>query len=96
MSYTAIAQAAQDGALRARIAACIATQGSTAEHPTQTADRLLWACAAQPGWGEAWASAQAAGNPNPGDDPAVISDPQILAAVQKILAPPPVVEGTNG
>jgi hypothetical protein len=41
--------------------------------------------AIQPGWREAWESALASGVENPGADPAVITDGQILAAVQSLL-----------
>jgi hypothetical protein len=44
---------------------------------------MLEVCAA-PGWGDAWASAVAGGVPDPGRDPAVIADGQILASVQTV------------
>jgi hypothetical protein len=39
-----------------------------------------------PGWADAWASAEAASNPDPGRDEAVITDAQILSQVQAVLA----------
>ena len=94
MSYASIAQAAVSGSLRYRIAACIAQEGGAGD-TLQTsalgcADQIMWQCCAEPGWGEAWESALVAEppNPDPGNDPAVISDSQILAAVQKHLAAP--------
>jgi hypothetical protein len=56
-----------------------------------TLNRYVWA--SSPGWGAAWDSALA-GHPDddtyePGKDPAVITDGQILAAVQ-VLAGVPV------
>jgi hypothetical protein len=43
--------------------------------------------AAQPGFGDAYAYALANGNPAPGKDDTVITDEQILSAVQSILIP---------
>lgn len=54
--------------------------------------RYLWA--ASPDWGAAWESALAAHPPEtepdyePGKDPAVITDGQILATVQTLGGPP--------
>lgn len=84
MSYTAIAQAAQDADLRQRIAACFAQETDGPEQPEALAGLHAWRIAASPGWGEAYASALAAGKDRPGSDPAVITDAQILAAVQAV------------
>ena len=56
MSYQSIAQAAQNLNLKLRIAACVATQPDVPDNwwPIPAADRLQWACAGEPGWGEAW------------------------------------------
>lgn len=86
MTYSAIAKAARDQHLRSRIAACLAQEGGLDEHPIPAADAIIWACCAQPGWGEAWAYALATEVADPGDDPAVISDGMILSAVQSIRA----------
>lgn len=90
MSLLSISQAAKSASLLDRVAACVAEQiasGSyvTDQHPVNEASRIIWLCCAEPGWGDAWASAEAAGSPDPGEDPAVITDAQILAAVQKHL-----------
>lgn len=86
MSYLSISQAATDPLLRARIAACCAQESTdTATHPLPLADAIQWRCCGEPGWGEAWESAKAAGNENIGADPAVITDAMILTAVQKHL-----------
>jgi hypothetical protein len=47
--------------------------------------------AAQPGFGDAYASALAADPPveRPGNDPGVITDGMILGAVQSLLPQPP-------
>jgi hypothetical protein len=86
MTYSAIALAAQDEHLRRRIAACIAQEDPTDDrHPIAHADALIWQACGSPGWGEAYAYALATNVENPGDDPAVISDAMILAAVQPML-----------
>ena len=85
MSYLSISQAACDSRLRDRIAACVAQETAGGEHPVVIADALMWRCAAQPGWGEAWERALNTQNPNPGADPAVISDGMILSAVQGLI-----------
>lgn len=90
MSLMSVSQAAQSASLRDRIAACVSEQiasGSyvTDQHPVNEASRIIWLCAAEPGWGPAWESAEAGSNPDPGADPAVITDAQILTAVQKHL-----------
>lgn len=88
MSYASIATAAQNPALDARIAACVAQQ-TTSGHPINlvAVDGLAWRCAAEPGWGEAVESAMVTGaDPDTwGADQGVISDAMILAAVQRHL-----------
>jgi DsbC/DsbD-like thiol-disulfide interchange protein len=82
MSYLTIAAIAEDTSMRRRIAACAAVEG--------VQDAETWAyrnslnVAAQPGWAAAWESAGAAGNLDPGSDPAVITDGMILSAVQAL------------
>lgn len=86
MALIDIALAAQDTDLRQRIAACIAGQTfGVREQPLALADLHAWRICAEPGWGEAFASALAAGKDRPGSDPAVIPDEMVLAAVQKHL-----------
>jgi hypothetical protein len=89
MSYRSIADAATDPALRARIAACIAEQGFAGDTlqtgALSTADKIQWQVCAEPGWGAAWESASITNPTSAGNDPAVISDEMILAAVQKHL-----------
>lgn len=82
MSYWDQAMMAADSDLFLRCRACAAQEGAT-DPNTWTSDNML-ALAAQPGWDAAWASAVASGTPQPGRDPAVISDPMILAAVQAL------------
>lgn len=45
-----------------------------------------YALASSPGFSDAYASALVAGVPDPGRDPSVISDAQILSAVQALAA----------
>lgn len=89
MSYNAIAAAAQDPDLKQRIAACLAQESDGVEQPTALADLHMWRLCASPGWGEAYDYARATrllSNPVPvGADPAVITDEQILSAVQAVL-----------
>ena len=75
-------------------------------HPTAWADQNQWQIAAAPGFAEAYQYALDTGVENPGNDPAVITDAQILAAVQapsrrgsrSVTSPPllAVVEGDAG
>lgn len=89
MAFSDIAAAAQDSDLKQRVAACIAGQTTGPDQPQALAGLHMWRICAEPGWGEAYASAVAAGKDRPGLDPAVITDAMILAACQKHLAPPP-------
>lgn len=96
MSYLGISQAAVSPALRNRVAACVAQEYTGPDHPLMVTDRIQWQCAAEPGWGEAWASALTAqedlpyeDRTDPGLDPAVIPDAWILTAVQKHLGAAP-------
>jgi hypothetical protein len=95
MSFTSIAQMAGDAFLRERITACAAVEGE--RDPAAWAATNSWAVAAQPGWAAKWDSAVAAGNVNPGRDPAVITDADITAGVQAVqasLVPP--TQGARG
>lgn len=85
MSYWDISSMALDNDLTQREAACAAQEIDTPNPTTWALDNGL-KLAASPGWAEAWASALAAGTPDPGRDPAVITDGEILSAVQA-LAP---------
>jgi hypothetical protein len=75
-----------DGDFRQRIAACAATQPIGDLHPTAWADAQQWAIAAAPGFADAYAYACETGVERPGRDAAVITDEQLLAAVQHRLA----------
>lgn len=73
-----------EGAVAHRIMAAIATEDPAA-HASMWADAHMWRLAASPGWASAWASAEAGDIPDPGRDEGVITDGQILAAVQAVL-----------
>ena len=85
MAYFDVAQLSGDGDFIDRVTAAYATDHpDTAQDAPAWADTHRWNVAGQPGFGDAYASAIAGGVPNPGRDPAVISDAQILSAVQSI------------
>lgn len=69
-----------------RVAACYATETRSPD-PETWANMHMWQIAAAPGFGDAYSYAfnSEPPNPAPGKDPAVITDGQILAAVQYIM-----------
>lgn len=68
--------------------ACAAQEGSP--HPEYTmSNDLRWPVSSQTDIEAAYEYALNADNPDPGGDPTVITDQQILSAVQHILNPPP-------
>jgi hypothetical protein len=96
MAYSDIALLADDRDFRGRIAAAASSEDDHLPmHPLTFADTYQWQIAGAPGFGDAYASAVAGDVERPGNDPAVISDAQILAVVQPLLAalpssgPPP-------
>lgn len=86
MSYATINECANDQALQGRVTAACAQEGAPA--PQSTMYAIIWAVAAAGDIEAAYASALAAGNPNPGGDETVITDPMILSAVQAHLPAP--------
>lgn len=82
MSYANIVSAARSQSLIDRVTACAAQQHLGM--PERWAKDNAWQVAAQPGWGDAWASAVASGIEDPGADEGVITDPMILSAVQTL------------
>ena len=83
-AYADIADVSDSPTLQRRVAACAAQQEAPGD-PWAWAWEYRYTWAAAPGWGAAWASAEAGGNPDPGADPAVITDAMILAQVQDML-----------
>jgi hypothetical protein len=90
MTYWDTAQLSDDPDFRQRCTAALATE----QHPTpeQQAYAWRWQYAGQPGFGDAYAYAVETGVPNPGRDPSVITDEQILSATQALMAPPPEID----
>lgn len=84
MSFDSVADVADSASLARRITACAAQEGEQAPETWTYTNR--WGYAAAPGWGDAFASAQAGGNPDPGADEAVITDGMILTQVQAMRA----------
>lgn len=85
MAYSDIAQLSADNDFILRTRACAATEGEP--DPVQWSNDHQWAMAATPTFGDKYASALAAGVERPGNDPAVISDGDILSAVQSLAVP---------
>lgn len=85
MSYYDQALLSQDWDFVQRIAAAAAVEVALGDVQSLTwANEHAWELASAPGFADAYSSALAADVPNPGRDPAVISDPQILSAIQAL------------
>jgi hypothetical protein len=87
MAYWDVASLAADQDYAQRCMAAYATEvlgDSAAVEPPIWWSSNCWNMAAAPGFGDAYASALASNNPNPGRDPSVIPDSSILAAVQAL------------
>jgi len=82
MAYYDLAQLTQDTDFDLRITSCAATEGY--ENAANWTAQHKWEVCAAPGFADAYASALVNGVENPGRDPAVISDGQILSAVTAI------------
>ena len=85
MSYASQAQLSNDSDFLSRTAAAAAVEVPKTHQPTQWAADHIWWMAAAPGFAAAYESALAADVDRPGLDPSVISDAQILSAVQALL-----------
>ena len=94
MSYFDQSQLAFDGDFQLRTAACVSNENAEVD-PGGWAAENRWQMAAAPGFADAYSSALASGVPDPGRDPSVISDAQILSAVQALLGGIPTTEGTH-
>lgn len=86
MGYYEQSLLAQDPDFYNRLAACASTELEGADQGTVWAAEHQWDIAAAPGFADAYSSALAGNVEHPGRDPAVISDAQILSAVQAELA----------
>lgn len=92
MSFNTLAVQATDQGLRVRVAACLQQEARTGPHAgdatsqliiglgTQVLDQFVWTVS--DATEAAYASALAGGVPNPGSDESVITDGDIVAAVQ--------------
>jgi len=83
MSYFSGWALSNDQDFMNRVGFCAETEGFGFEWGIE--NRM--AVAAAPGFSDAYESAVVSGVPNPGRDPAVISDAQILSAVQALNTP---------
>lgn len=82
MAYWDLNLLAQDADFYQRTVACAASE--QIPEPDFWAQTHRWQVCAAPGFSDAYASAIAGGVTDPGRDPAVISDAQILAQVQAL------------
>ena len=76
----------------ARCGSCAAVEIPVFVDPKAWTETYIWRLAAAPGFADAYTYAMDNDNPNPGADPAVITDAMILGAVQELYAdlnPPP-------
>jgi hypothetical protein len=85
MSYSSQAQLAYDNDFRNRVAAAASIEVDKTHQPLQWAEDHAWWMSASPGFAEAYESALAGSVERPGNDPSVISDAQILSAIQALI-----------
>jgi len=79
MSYATISQCVHDGEFTNRVTACFSQEGGDANAAPSA---LYWSVAGAADVEQAYASALAGNNPNPGGDESVITDQMILSHVQ--------------
>lgn len=84
MAYYDVFLLHQDADFQGRVASCYAIE-SGEENPNVWTQEHIWQMAAQPEFGDAYGYALNTGKENPGADPAVITDGQILSAVQSLM-----------
>ena len=95
MSYLTQDEIANNSSMKARVAQAAAQEKISTDPDRWTYEnRRIWASA--PGWDAAWESFKVANPPvegepvpDPGADPGVITDLQILSQVQAMVPPPP-------
>ena len=85
MSYTSINRCANDSSFTGRVTAACAAEGRNP--PEEAMLSVRWPVASASDVEAAYESALAAGNEDPGGDPAVVTDGMILSAVQANLPP---------
>jgi hypothetical protein len=87
MAYWDVAQLAADQDFAQRCMAAYASEHSdSSTDPPTWWSRNAWGMAAAPGFGDKYASAVAGGVEHPGRDQSVISDADILSALQALPA----------
>jgi hypothetical protein len=84
MAYSDVALLSMDNDFIMRTRSCYAIE--TTSDPISWSTAHAWPMAATPTFGDKYASALANGIVRPGNDPSVISDPDILAAVQHLMS----------
>ena len=85
MSYSAQAQLSVDPDFIARVTACAAVEIPVMYDAKNWTETYIWRIAAAPGFADAYEYALNATHPErPGNDPGVITDAQILGAVQAL------------
>ena len=96
MAYADIAALQEDTDFARRTIASYAVETLSTGGPDPASWQAMhaWDMAAQPGFGDAYASALAADPPieRPGNDPGVITDGMILSAVQGLISAEPEPE----
>lgn len=85
MAFADIALLSADNDFIMRTRACVSTEGEP--DPVGWSMTHQWQMAGTPGFGDKYAYAILVGNPRPGNDQSVISDPEILSAVQELRPP---------
>jgi hypothetical protein len=86
MSYSSQAELSRDPDFLSRVSACAAVEVPKPNSPTDWAYANIWWLAAAPGFADSYEYALNTGVERPGNDPAVITDAQILGAVQALIA----------
>jgi hypothetical protein len=86
MSYSSQAMLSTDADFIVRIAAAAAVEVPKTHQPRQWADDHIWWISASPGFADSYEYALNTNVERPGNDPAVITDGQILAAVQALVS----------
>jgi hypothetical protein len=86
MSYSAQAILSADGDFWNRVAECASVEVPMTHSPTVWATEHIWRIGASPGFADAYEYALNTNVERPGNDPAVITDAQILGAVQYVLS----------
>ena len=89
MAYWDVSQLAIDQDFIARVTACYQTEVPTDTQPMLWTNSHAWQMAAAPGFGDKYAYAVATGVEHPGRAESVISDADLLSAVQAVMAQNP-------